>query len=334
MSTNLFDHATSELSQDAALCWLAQWAEADNGAVNPLLHRLGKAFLERIYTLHGREMPAVSRVQVRRQAEHIDILLVVDGQTAICIEDKRGSREHSGQLQRYRAAVEAMGYSPDRILLVYVQTWDQGSFEDVLRAGFQVVERKDLTGLLDAYKTWGGENAIATDFHDHLCGLDGEFACYRERPPAEWDHFCWMGFYSELRKRMGEGGWFHASNPAGGFYGFAWGMEGQPEGPEPYLQLEHRKLCFKIDARDDADPRRVRAEWAQRIRDAAGAEGLAVRKPDRWGLGKTMTVQIYDGEYLQLDAEGRLDLEATLSVLQSASSVMRRCCGATPPVCS
>jgi len=279
-------------------------------------------------------MPDIRELKIDRQMDNIDIVVTLDGSTAICIEDKRGSREHSNQLTRYLSVLEKKGFARSDILPVYVQTWDQGSFDAVLNAGFKVMSRKDLLALLQGYLNSGGDNAIARELHDHLSGLDSKFESYLSRPARQWDHFAWMGFYSELRKRMGTGEWCYVPNPSGGFIGFWWGWEARAAGPEPYLQLEQEKLCFKIDAPDEADLRLARAEWAQGIREAAALEGLPVRKPSRWGLGKTMTVQVYDGDYRRLDADGRLDMDATLDLLQSASKVMRRFREATQPACS
>ena len=38
MKPNVFDYATSELSQDAFLAWLFKWAEKDNEQYDKLLH--------------------------------------------------------------------------------------------------------------------------------------------------------------------------------------------------------------------------------------------------------------------------------------------------------
>jgi hypothetical protein len=42
---NLFDYATSELSQDAFVCWLAAWADPGCRAANEPLHAGRTAFV-------------------------------------------------------------------------------------------------------------------------------------------------------------------------------------------------------------------------------------------------------------------------------------------------
>ena len=38
---NIFSYATSELSQDAMIAWLLQWASPEYGEADPDLHRTG-----------------------------------------------------------------------------------------------------------------------------------------------------------------------------------------------------------------------------------------------------------------------------------------------------
>src|SRR4051794_18176618 len=99
---NLFDFATSELSQDAFLCWLLSWARDELCAVDPALHGTGTAFLSSLLALHGIDMPAgVKSLEIRRQHKDIDILVLVNDDIVLAIEDKIDTSEHSDQLRRY-----------------------------------------------------------------------------------------------------------------------------------------------------------------------------------------------------------------------------------------
>lgn len=324
MRANLFDYATSELSQDAVLCWMAHWADPALEPIDPSLHRLGVSFLNRMVALHGKEISPVQTLNIKKQFKNMDIVVEINGSIIICIEDKRGSKEHSNQLTRYVQALRETYPAPYTVLPVYVQTWDQGSYNPVVKSGFRVFNRQELCGLLREYRRAGGTNSIAIDFHDHLMRLDSQFLSYRDIPPQDWNSFSWMGFYSELQARMGTGEWGFVPNAAGGFYGFWWEWTGRLDGAEPYLQLEERKLCFKIDASEEPDLQAARSEWSRNISQAAAAEGLPVRKPDRLRPGKTMTIQVLESDYLKVGADGRLDLDATVALLQSASRVLRR----------
>ena len=45
LTPNIFDFATSELSQDALFCWLIQWADTKYKVVDKQLHKIGQDFL-------------------------------------------------------------------------------------------------------------------------------------------------------------------------------------------------------------------------------------------------------------------------------------------------
>ena len=97
---NLFDFATSELSQDAFVCWLAAWADPGCREASGTPHAAGTAFVTRLLEVgQGPKVAEVRSVQVRRQWRDIDVLLVVNGDTASVIEG------HSAQHQWPRAAV-------------------------------------------------------------------------------------------------------------------------------------------------------------------------------------------------------------------------------------
>jgi hypothetical protein len=73
-------------------------------------------------------------IQVRRQWKHIDVLLIVNGDTAIIIENKTDTKDHSAQLECYKNAV-ADEFPNDRIVAVYLKTGDQGNYRSVEKAG-------------------------------------------------------------------------------------------------------------------------------------------------------------------------------------------------------
>ncbi|HSE59120.1 MAG TPA: hypothetical protein VLA99_10505, partial [Nitrospiraceae bacterium] len=99
MRPNLFQFASSELSQDAMLCWLATWGDPASEVHDKSLHHLGRAFLQALFAKHGRQIPTtIKSIEIRRQYKNIDVLLVINGTIAVCIEDKVGSVEHSDQL--------------------------------------------------------------------------------------------------------------------------------------------------------------------------------------------------------------------------------------------
>ena len=102
---NLFSYATSELSQDAMICWLIAWADRNNASINPDLNRIGERLLNAMLDKHGVQPRHGMKVDVKQQIEGLDILALVDGDLAVLIEDKIHSSQHSNQLDKYTAGI-------------------------------------------------------------------------------------------------------------------------------------------------------------------------------------------------------------------------------------
>lgn len=319
MKPNLFRWATSELSQDAMLCWLVSWADPACAAIDPNLHRLGQAFLTMLFAKHGREMPQIRSLRIQKQHRGIDILVVLNDDIAICIEDKVNSTEHSDQLRRYLSVLNLEGFVDDRILPIYIQANEQSNYRAVVAAGYGVIRRSDLVKLLREHQ--GSGNAIVRDFHDYLADMDQRIASFRTRPLPEWDWYAWQGFYMELQHQLGDGEWGYVANPAGGFLGYWWHWHSDAEA-EQYLQIEQDRLCFRISV-DEADKRsELRSFWLSRLLDSGRRSNFPVLKPQRLGTGQTMSVARYDGEWRICDRQGLLDIDATVQLLRRGENVL------------
>lgn len=102
---NIFNYATSELSQDAFICWLLEWSMEEYKEENTDLHKAGYKFLKEI--LNKVRLSADSKIiEIKKQYKNIDILLILkDGNNqtkTIIIEDKTFTNEHSNQLKKYK----------------------------------------------------------------------------------------------------------------------------------------------------------------------------------------------------------------------------------------
>lgn len=316
---NIFEFATSELSQDAFICWLLSWADERNESNDYALHQTGKRFLDSLFDATNGRVPrpsGYSRIEVKKQYKRIDVLVLVNEDTAVIIEDKTDTKNHSGQLRRYLEEVETT-ISRQHIAAIYLKTGDQASYEDVERAGYSVFRRADLLLVMDEGRNHGVTNDVFTDFHDYLLGIDQAVDSYREKPIAEWDWRCWTGFFLELQKQLGDGKWDYVPNPGGGFMGFWWHWR-----TNKYLQLDEGKLCFKIEVEEESEQSRKRNEWHHTLINNCEDLELSVSKPSRFGKGTWMTVAVLDEGYRRTDASGILDVDATVSVLRKAEQFL------------
>jgi len=137
MKNNLFDIATSELSQDAFFTWLISWA--DKSHRETLMNECGREFLNKVLLRNTvMRVSTKCKVEVARQYKSIDIFCQINDDIAIIIEDKVGSKEHSNQLRRYRQTIINDGYSPEKVICIYLKTHDQSDLSAVEKAHFAI----------------------------------------------------------------------------------------------------------------------------------------------------------------------------------------------------
>ncbi len=328
MPPNLFRFATSELSQDAVLCWLLSWADNKHKQNHPHLHNVAITLLDLIYRRSRVKAPVdFSNIEIRKQDGSIDILCIINHEMAILIEDKVGTKQHSDQLARYKDYVfKELGFTADKVIPVYIQTGDQSDYSEVEKHGYHALRRLDLLNIFESETGMAAksQNDIFRDFSDYLRQIENDVQSYLVFPPSKWSWNSWKGFYTDIQQQLQDGSWDYVANPAGGFLGFWWHFDGTDE-CEVYLQLEQEKFCFKISV-DDAEKRHsLRQHWYEQISSRCSEHGLKARRPDRFGNGQYMTVAIMDQEYRAVDNNGVINMEETLKILKSAQSVIDAC---------
>lgn len=328
MKPNLFHYATSELSQDAFLCWLLSWAKPECSELQEDLHQVGIDLLSLIYRKTDLVMPdKLTSLIVKRQSANIDILCVINGETAILIEDKVGTKQHSNQLAIYKEhVITQLGFAPEKVALIYLQTGDQSDYGEVIKQGYQALSRAELLAVLESKtaKIARQRSDILDCFSLHLRQVENDVQSFLILPIAKWTWNSWKGFYSHIQTALGQGNWDYVSNANGGFLGFWWHFTGD-EICEVYLQMEQEKFCFKIVPPADLDRYNVGNEWSSKIIKQSENQGICVTRPPRIRSGNYMTVAVMAEEFRKVDADGILDLKATLKVLQAAQDLIDEC---------
>ena len=339
-STNLFDYATKELSQDAVICWLIAWAgqNKSNDTEEEELRRCGREFVHALLN-HKREeksieLPEQIATEIHRQDKSIDVLARINGKQVLLIEDKKRTRDHSGQLKRYYDHV-AGGHTkkllgktaPKNIYPIYFKTGNQPHADDrriegVISGGngYKVFNREDFLRVLNGYK---GNSRILMDYRQYLQDMEDDTNGYKEwrkGSPKSWQ--AWEGFYRCLECELGRGGWGYVPNPSGGFLGFWW----DPSGDWTiYLQIENdEKLCFKVGAKGESkeEKTRLKWDWHRRIMQAGNRQKQRVGKPRVMRIGNTMTVGIWREDWLAFE-HGKLDIPGTVKNLKQAELMLR-----------
>ena len=344
---NLFKYGRKELSQDAMICWLLDWANKCYAKTYPDHHKAGQNFAKALFGKHGSTGPSegICTVKLEQQASSIDVLAWINGKYALLIEDKTDSHEHSEQLGRYRKRVldgearvegEQIAPSKDKFFPIFLKTGnmsraDKNAIESRdLDPPYRVFERKDFLDALRGYKQ--GVSEILTDFFDHLQERERDSSSWESTPPADWSWSAWEGFYRRLEEEIGphietdnitDINWRYVPNQAGGFLGF-WRYDYDVVSEdEVYWQVEQENLCFKISVEGDGNRGERRWHWHELIVQAGKSERMTLEKPARFGSGKTMTVAVLEGDWRRSGSDGRLDLEKTVEVLKKAERVLQ-----------
>jgi hypothetical protein len=318
---NLFAFAPSELSQDAFICWLLSWAQPGLSERNHALHQTGLDLIQALLEKHNRTSEGGwESVEIRQQYNHMDVVVVLDDETALLIEDKVHATPHSGQLDRYRSTL-ADEFGSENVLPIYFKTGDQSDFEKARQHGYQPFLREDFLKVLEAGQRRGVQNDILHDYWNHLQSIQQKVESFEATPVGEWPRAGWKGFFQILQDRLDDGSWDYVANPSGGFMGFWW-HSFRSNGCRQYLQLEGQKLCFKIAVDDESERKRLREEWHDAVVQTSESTSLPVQKPDRFGYGKHMTVAIVPGDYRVTDAKDIIDIDDTVARLRRAEDVL------------
>ena len=124
---NLFTYATSELSQDAFICYLIKHAMEP---IDEELYRTGRELIVIMYNLsHNSGRITIQDIdeinKLEKQFHKIDVYFeakILDKKYGFIIEDKTYSKEHSNQLMRYKESLASEEYPPEEILGIYFKT--------------------------------------------------------------------------------------------------------------------------------------------------------------------------------------------------------------------
>ena len=315
---NLFQIASSELSQDAFFAWLIQWANSANMQDDSALCASGQDFIRFILNKGGKSngISKIDKVIVRKQVTVqdkprkrkgiIDLWVEINDRFLIVVEDKTGSAEHSAQLDRYREVAEKYCAEKNmQLALIYLKTQDEtkSKINVVTEKGFCFIGRKDL---LDFFSTHSVENDIYKDFVSNFDRIEALSKSFRTRPIGKWPWGSWCGFLSyldEVRDKDDWGEWKYVANPSGGFLGACWHFLTWRD-YKVYLQIEQNihenelgscRLCFKIQNVKENHVK-VRKEWADVVLAHAKECGYTEIRPVRSRKGENMTVAAIDSK--------------------------------------
>ena len=178
-TNNLFNFATSELSQDAFFCWSLNWLAVKEDTDDPY-YKYGKAMLDLFLGENKKDI--YKEVKALKQFNRIDVLVLFkdnqDNQYALIIEDKTNTSEHNEQIENYKNQLndalskdENIGYKNlpgNQIYTAYVKTGIMYTDDKYKNDGSTVIiDIKKLNGVISNFQDLC-KNVILTDYYNYL----------------------------------------------------------------------------------------------------------------------------------------------------------------------
>lgn len=257
---NIFDWATSELSQDAFLCWLVAHAgETDR----PELQRVARAFIAWLWNQAHPMAPcdpdAVSfeSAPLKQQA-HTDVFFSARIRGAVVpflIEDKVHTSHHGGQLERYAAwlGAQKQKHGATNDVKVYYKT---GYHFDEDRAaakhGYVIVGLDDVVAFFSAHTA---ASEILDDYRRYVTAMLIERRHALDGYRALWRDFVQYEFLRALRACCPEyiGAW--SISRGANIGGAPWTEYTFASFPKAIAGIDE-KIFLRVDARQDDDGKR------------------------------------------------------------------------------
>ena len=322
MKPNLFNIATRELSQDAFITWLLQWASPECATFDAPLHNCATDFTKKLLSLQTEAPATINMIKAGRQWNHIDVWAEVNDDLLLIIEDKTFTGQHSGQLKRYRDSATAWCEQHGRKLVsIYLKTGSESSssLNKVRKDGYAVFSRKDFIKSLDAPTV---TNAIFSDFKDRIFLLEHEENQYQDKMIADWTASDWKGFYQGLEQLRPVIDWNLVNPPSGASFWNAVLNWYDYDSVNAYMQIEQGLLCFKLGEVYE-NMAEVRNRFHRILMDGC-KDKPEIRRPSRFGNGTYMTVAVVDRKDWLGTNEDKVDMAAVASRLNNYESLLIR----------
>ncbi|WP_330112706.1 PD-(D/E)XK nuclease family protein (plasmid) [Cetobacterium somerae] len=350
MRPNIFKYATSELSQDALICYVLSYYDEIFKETYSLEYLFAEKFLYHIMEKVGLKNLQVKKLKLEKQVLAIDILLIINDSIYIIIEDKTFTSERENQMNGYREKViNKYKVKEENVYCIYYKTGDE-SYSNLylIQQGKNTytILREEIISL---FKKYEGNNIIHEDYLLNLIDIQNEKESFKDRD-LRIESFNWseiIGFYNELDKsflRLKQEGimpkdigfnWHYTANKQGGFMCYYF---------ENVLNFQKYSYYLQLEFASDNDKKKtvknnlkfVIKVWSCDKDISLLYKGLdilidnygdTIVKPSRFARGSWMTQAIIKN-YLVINEVGIIDVYKTainiVSWLNSLRSLKKK----------
>ena len=328
---NIFSIATKELSQDAFITWLIQWADKSCCEYDEQLNEIGRKFIS--FLLDGKisiDENLINHVEAGRQWDNIDIWADIDEKYFLIIEDKTNTNEHDNQLKRYEKIVKDYYKASREIVCVYLKTGIESlqNKRNIENKNWKYISRSSFLTFLNGNTS---NSEIYNEYVENLNKMDAASSCFTQYSKLNsWE--ATKGLYLWLQNQLNENThWDHVPNASGGFLGFWFHFCDCKKNSKRkfYLQIENycnNKVNLFI---------KLCGEWNEKVsylydrlsflKDNMKDYDLTVEKPAVYRPGKYTSVAIIKSVFLEKE-DGLLDLENLLLKINKAEKLLELLC--------
>lgn len=208
---NIFNYATSELTQDAFITWLLNWANPILKTENAELHDLGTSFLQSLVAFQNINIEDISELRIRQQFHNIDVFVTFKIQNisyGIIIEDKVHTTDHSNQLEIYKKKIVDKKIC-DVLLLIYFKTGYQVNLSRIKENGYHYYSIKDFLKFIPQEKIAQINNDVLSQYYSYLLTkeIDYDYADnqannYLIKPLKEWTWWTCIRFFHDYKEHF------------------------------------------------------------------------------------------------------------------------------------
>ncbi|WP_418752971.1 PD-(D/E)XK nuclease family protein, partial [Faecalitalea cylindroides] len=204
LTNNLFNYATSELSQDAFLCWLLSYAQnkdynGDDAKLKKCAQSLIKVFLLGQKVFFEKDLIEKDLIvkKIEKQWKYIDVLVTLESDKKIIIEDKTYTTDHDNQLERYK---DKFKNEANNIFGVYYKTGF--CCETIINDMYKGYYFFDLNKIKEFFEKYDDiDNAVFNNYRDFIMEYHKERNNFIGLPVSKWTPTMIQGFYDNLVKK-------------------------------------------------------------------------------------------------------------------------------------
>lgn len=323
---NIFEYATSELSQDAMICYLLEWAKSEHKEIDEATHKIGVRLLDTFFDKHKDTIDkpeSYKSIKIEKQYQYIDVLCTVNEIYPIIIEDKANTKNHGTQLEDYIEVIKKeKKYLDENIMKIYFKTFDQSCYKEIEDNKYKVFLRKEILDVLKSYAT---DNIIVNDYKEYLQEMEDNINSYKVKTFNNWNYDSWKGFFIRLKEELNHGNWGYVSNPNGGFLGFWFNWrDTENTQTEIYMQIEYHhkqksnKFNIKLSNKDKVKIDKNIAEKYMHGEKRVIKEHVDFKfiRPRKISFGKTMTIAELEQDFIILNKDNTVDIDRTIKKIK------------------